>query len=174
MMNRKDMAEAIGLVAIVASLVFVGLQLRQTQDIGLAEGYSMAISNWTEVASEITENVDIWRRGVAGQDLDENEATIFANLVTQVNHTSILGFLHSQQVAGMDQAKLFAQDFAGFLYRNPGARSIWERQEENLATFRKLLDSDYQDHPWTRTVRDYLAELDRQAPDIEDGIYVDW
>jgi len=173
-MNWKDVAEATGLVAIVASLVFVGLQLRQTQDIGLAEGYSMAISTWNDVASEIDEHVEIWRRGNAGENLDENEATIFASLVTQVNHAAILGFLHSQQVAGIDQARIFAQDFAGFLYRNPGARRIWVMQEKNFATYRKILDSDYQTHIWTQTVNDYLTELDRQAPPIEEGIFVDW
>ena len=32
----KDIAELIGLVAIVASLIFVGLQLKQSQEIALA------------------------------------------------------------------------------------------------------------------------------------------
>jgi len=35
----KDVAELIGLVAIVASLIFVGLQLKQSQDIALATQY---------------------------------------------------------------------------------------------------------------------------------------
>jgi hypothetical protein len=173
-MSHKDIAEAVGLVAIVASLVFVGLQLRQTQDIAFAEGYSMQVTAWNDSASAISANVDIWRRGTAGEDLDENEATVFAILVTQVNQAAILGFLHSQQVAGMDEAKIAAQDFAGFLHRNPGARGIWVKREEILATYRKLLDSDYQTHIWTQTVDDYLAELDLHAPPIEERLSVDW
>jgi hypothetical protein len=35
----KDIAELIGLVAIVASLIFVGLQLKQSQEIALATQY---------------------------------------------------------------------------------------------------------------------------------------
>lgn len=35
----KDIAELVGLVAIVASLIFVGLQLKQSQDIALATQY---------------------------------------------------------------------------------------------------------------------------------------
>ena len=35
----KDIAELVGLVAIVASLVFVGLQLKQGQEIALATQY---------------------------------------------------------------------------------------------------------------------------------------
>lgn len=39
-MNRwKDLVELIGIVAIVASLLFVGLQMKQSQDIAIAEQY---------------------------------------------------------------------------------------------------------------------------------------
>lgn len=37
----KDIAELVGITAIVASLVFVGLQMRQTHDIALATLYQM-------------------------------------------------------------------------------------------------------------------------------------
>ncbi len=45
----KDSAELIGIVAIVASLVFVGLQLRQSHDIALATQY--------QARAEATQNV---------------------------------------------------------------------------------------------------------------------
>jgi hypothetical protein len=47
----KDIAELIGIAAIVASLVFVGLQMKQSQDIALSAAYqaradtSIAIRN---------------------------------------------------------------------------------------------------------------------------------
>ncbi len=37
--NWKDIAELVGIAAIVASLVFVGLQMRQSQDIAIADQY---------------------------------------------------------------------------------------------------------------------------------------
>ena len=37
--SQKNVAEFVGVVAIVASLIFVGLQLRQSQEIALAEGF---------------------------------------------------------------------------------------------------------------------------------------
>jgi len=35
--SQKNLAEFVGVIAIVASLIFVGLQLRQSQEIALAE-----------------------------------------------------------------------------------------------------------------------------------------
>jgi hypothetical protein len=43
----KGIAELIGIAAIVASLVFVGLQMKQTED----------------VATLISQNPDVWLRG---------------------------------------------------------------------------------------------------------------
>ena len=37
--NWKDTAELIGIAAIVASLIFVGLQMKQSQDIAIAAQY---------------------------------------------------------------------------------------------------------------------------------------
>lgn len=130
-MNRKDIAEIIGLVAIVASLVFVGIQLRQTQNIAMAEGYSNLFSTRIEVANSVKEDVDIWRKGAAGEELDETESPIFAILVNQINEAAVQGFLHAQQVASADEAQFGARDFAGFLYQNPGARTVWNKREDN-------------------------------------------
>ena len=48
--NWKDVAELIGIAAIVASLIFVGLQMRQSQEIAMAEQYQaravIAIEGW--------------------------------------------------------------------------------------------------------------------------------
>jgi len=78
-------------------------------------------------------------------------------------------------VAGLEDAQLDAQDFAGFLYQNPGARAIWNKREDNLATIRKVLRSDAMpDDSWTDTVRNYLAELDQSKPSIAQKSFVSW
>ncbi len=37
--NWKDIAELIGIAAIVASSVFVGIQMKQSQDIAIGDGF---------------------------------------------------------------------------------------------------------------------------------------
>ncbi len=174
-MNRKDVAEIIGLVAIVSSLIFVGIQLRQAQSIAMADGYSMLFATRVEVANSIKEHTDIWRRGAAGEELDDNETTIFALLVNQVNETGVQGFLHAWQVAGVYEADFNARQFAAFLYQNPGARTVWNRREDSLTLYRSLLSEEGDgDEIWTDAVRHYLAELDRHQPPVDDEIHVDW
>lgn len=51
--NWKDIAELIGITAIVASLVFVGLQLKQSQEIALSNAYQ---SRATTVIEMVTAN----------------------------------------------------------------------------------------------------------------------
>ena len=52
--NWKDIAELIGITAIVASLVFVGLQMKQSQDIAIAAQYheraALAVENFHVMA----------------------------------------------------------------------------------------------------------------------------
>jgi hypothetical protein len=52
----RELAEAIGIVSIVASLVFVGLQLRQSQQVAVAEQYQVRAISAVERLSSITQN----------------------------------------------------------------------------------------------------------------------
>jgi hypothetical protein len=49
--NWKDIAEIVGIVAIIASLLFVGLQLKQSQDIALAASYQARTTTLAEAFS---------------------------------------------------------------------------------------------------------------------------
>ena len=54
--NWKDFAELIGIASIVASLIFVGLQMQQAEDIALAELNASSISDNVDLASLINEH----------------------------------------------------------------------------------------------------------------------
>ncbi len=77
----KDAAELVGIAAIVASLIFVGLQMKQAQEIGNAERRLSVVANNIELHNAINEYADIWLRGKAGDEMDRSEAVIFENLV---------------------------------------------------------------------------------------------
>ena len=173
-MKRRELIEIAGLAAIAASLVFVGLQLRQTEDIGVAEGYAAFFSHRLEASNSIKEHVETWMKGVAGEKLNATESAIFAILVNQVNKSAVQGFLYTNKVAGIEEAKILAQDFAVFLYLNPGVRIVWDEREDALAAIRGPITGKTEGHPWTTSVRSYLAELDRQQPQIDEQPFVAW
>lgn len=72
--EKKDIVEFVGAVAILASLVFVGVQLQQSQNIAVAEGFATIFSTQIEVGNGIKEHVDIWRRGTSDGELTEDES----------------------------------------------------------------------------------------------------
>ena len=172
--SRKEIAELVGIAAIVASLIFVGMQMRQAQDIAMAEGYSSVFATRIEVNNSIKEHVDIWKKGVAEEELQEEESAVFALLVTQVNESAIQAHLQALMVEGEDSAKFAARDFASFLYHNPGARKVWEEREEYLEQSRGLLGYDNASESWTETVKTFLSKLDSSQPPSDEKPFVDW
>ena len=48
---------------IIASLVFVGLQLKQTDEIASIEGQESAIQRHYDMLSLMAENAGVWQRG---------------------------------------------------------------------------------------------------------------
>ena len=76
----NDWLQIAGLLAIVASLVFVGLQVKQSQSIG--EG-AQAVA-WMEVAvtgrEAIASHSDIWIKGCMGDELSAADEAAFAQL----------------------------------------------------------------------------------------------
>ena len=135
----KDIAELIGITAIVASLIFVGLQMKQAQEIGNAERRMMRVANEIEVQNAINEHVDIWVTGLSGQELSETETVIFVNLVlTKSSYHQHLS--RAAQNLGADygeQAQV--REMALFLYANSAARAVWVSKQEQTRKANPLM-----------------------------------
>jgi len=119
--KKKDIVELVGAAAILASLVFVGVQLQQSQNIAVAEGFATIFATQIEVGNGIKEHVNIWRRGTSDSELTEDEAAIFAIMVNQVNESKVMAYLYRGEIEGYEAAEFQVKEFAAFLYQNPGA-----------------------------------------------------
>lgn len=62
--NWKYLAELIGIWAIVASLIFVGLQMRQESDIAVRESRSDFGESSIELARLLSDHGDVWIKGL--------------------------------------------------------------------------------------------------------------
>lgn len=145
----RNLVELLGAASIVASLTFVGLQIRQSQQIGINETNLMALQSTIEANSQINEYASIWVAGVSGEKLDASEKLIFENLVVNLNEVAFFVSISQDELSGGgDTTNITVQDFAAFLHRNPGAREVWELRESRLAKSRattRVTDSDM--HP---------------------------
>ena len=152
--NWKGTAELIGIAAIVASLIFVGMQLRQDQKVALAEIFVASESSAAMLDLAVTENIDIWLKSKKGELLDEKEKSIVSRLVASMYRRARLQTTMRRSVAGGGNAALM--EFASELHSNPGARKIWEAQiDEEVAQFERMRPGD----DYRRLYRDEILEL---------------
>jgi hypothetical protein len=131
--NWKDIAELVGIAAIIASLLFVGLQMKQTQEIALNDYRLNRVDSGIEAENARFEYAELWIRGNAGDELDPSERMIYEGLIDSAWNRAFWNTL-SQRQLGMT-LDIDIHDFARFLHRNPGAKLYWlnaadQRNEE--------------------------------------------
>ena len=161
----KGTAELVGIAAIVASLVFVGLQMRQTQSIAMSDGNLANASNKIERNIAILENSDVWVRGNAGQKLDENDSVVFKYLVQTSLDTTFFEIVRLRRLGEDEIADSLVADFSVFLFENPGARKIWMEDELKSEKYRTLLSGSQiaVRRAHAESVNQNLSSLDQMA-----------
>ena len=139
--KRRDIAELVGIAAIVASLIFVGLELRQSQQIALVDSFGNEMIASNEHLNSINENTGIWLRGNAGDELTTAEAQVYRNLIEIEQNLARQGWYAARQLGYSPDIAI--ADFAGFLYENPGALKHWEALQEQFDRRRRPMAPSY-------------------------------
>jgi hypothetical protein len=135
----KNLVEFLGAVSIVASLIFVGLQVRQSLQIGINETNLISLQSTISMRADINQNAATWAKGLSGDELNPVERVVFENLVTNVNDLAFFISISQDQLIGTSKINVVVSDFAIFLHNNPGARIVWEQREERLEKSREIL-----------------------------------
>jgi hypothetical protein len=172
MESLKEIAELVGITAIIASLIFVGLQIKQSdqqlaqsEDTTQVELSLQIASHERDELAVIFEHADTWVRGNAGNELSNTEAAIYAGLV-KARWSRVFWENASLTVLG-GTLDVPLHDFAWFLHKNPGARRAWEAMVDDEAERRNTLIPDISwesvDHA-AQVVREDLAKLDVLNP----------
>ena len=157
----RSIAEYVGILAVVLSLVFVGLQMRQTNDVAYMELDTAMVGIMAESADLITTNADVWVKGNAGDDLSPAESAIYYELIAVINTRWVVAESQASRLGRTDIADLIRRDWAAFLHQNPGAREVWLSREDKLIKYRNLLAPDAEDFSsWRDAIQSDLATLD--------------
>lgn len=144
-MNFKkfnEIAELFGIVALIASLVFVGMELRQSQIIATVELEAANSSASIQMASLINDSSEVWGRGISGEDLNDADFETFMTIIiAQSDRNFSIQF--QLRILGEDKAAdQLIHDFAIFLHERPGARNAWSQREFQLKKKRALIDDE--------------------------------
>jgi hypothetical protein len=162
--NWKGIAELVGIAAIVASLIFVALQLKQSQDIALSELGASRHASQVELDQSISNHAEIWARGNAGDELNQADAVIYRRLIHSMHWASWTSWRRNLLFNQSIPWKIIIADFASFLYQNPGARKAWMSYIDDRERHRHLLvPEEYERNEFASLVFDDLAKLDQQS-----------
>ncbi len=154
----KFVAEMTAIGAIVASLVFVGLQMKQAESIARYEFFSGQDAP-VDFVEALSGHGEIWLKGCADDELTDPEMLIFVRLVSmhnmarnsQMNRVRLLNLPISSEFP--------AYRMALDMYSNPGLRKAW------------ILQSDIgrQNDTLTGGENSWSAMVERQLKGIENN-----
>ena len=113
-LKLANMSEILGTMTIVGSLVFVGWQIHQSDQIARAEIEAAQGIMSIELAALISDHSDVWARGVAQEDLNDADSVVFENLVSALNDARFSVFLQIQENDNIESAMGYIHDFSGF------------------------------------------------------------
>lgn len=128
--NWKEIAELVGVTAIVASLVFVGIELRQARQIAIADIYQQRTAMIIELHGARLSSEPLAEsrsKMAAGAELAEWERNL-------VNTEHYLFFTYWENVHFQYEHGLMLQEqwdasrraMKGYLRSNPDARDFWD------------------------------------------------
>jgi len=124
------MGEVVGAVAVVITLLYVARQIHQANAQTRASARYSFIEAYGHMNSSITESkkvASIFRRGLKGEDFDEDEFMQFFALLGQfLNTWSVLYDLHEDGLLPENQWAMVKKDIITML-SEPGGRDFWKK-----------------------------------------------
>jgi len=126
-LDWKNIAELIGIAALVASLLFVGLQLQQDREIATAQLFANYDNTILEWGGLITDNRDVWSRGLKGEELDEAERAAFYTLGGTFFFKEGGRFVRARTMSTSPPSKV-ANYVAQTIFKYPALEEVWRQQ----------------------------------------------
>ena len=161
----KSTAELVGIAAIVASLIFVGLQMRLEADIAEVQAYTESAALTTSQTEILAEYRDLWIRGLNGEELDPVEQSTFASLAWAVYQRQVSVW---QRRVRLDAGNpnTWVDRFAYQIYIYPGLRRYWDQLLLNRSGMLDALGHNESTTSFPASVQRALAILDERQPPI--------
>lgn len=162
--GKLSLPEAIATLGVIASLLFVGFEIRQSKKIAHNELRSSSLANQIAVISLIAENADVWVRGNSGEDLDATESEIYFRLIQGYNDY-YYNIVEQSKLLDLGWEDLDQAMWIGFLHENPGARRVWLERDKTLTQWRINLGAAKKEpgvniNPWADEIEAGIQELE--------------
>jgi hypothetical protein len=122
----REWLEIAGLMGVVASLVFVGLEVRQSRQIASMDQLAVARQLVSDYRQQLIEHADLWYRGCSGEELSDSERFVFGQLALELRDT--VATLYGRGNIGIyTSTSRWMDNFAVNLHRYPAIqRAIFD------------------------------------------------
>ena len=170
----NDWLQVIGIFAVVASLLFVGLQMKQSQNIAIVETFGDISESTQHLTNLVERNTDLWSRGLDGEGLSQTDQITFDAMAESVeNH--FLGLWIRYSFVGPRIPEYSARNYAYALYVHPGLRRLnakkWNQIKARETAFDLPTDAD----SFQIAIDNVLGQLDERSPVIpKEKRYIFW
>jgi hypothetical protein len=117
------------MLGIMASLVFVGMQLQQTDEIASVEGQDNAVQRHYDMLSLMTEYAEVWQHGCVGEELSATERVQFAKIFTVYGSNNFAGWRRLELSGYRDTNSDYTINaFAANVHRYPGFATAYRSE----------------------------------------------
>ena len=158
--------QLVGMAAVVASLVFVGLQIRQSDDIAMIELLDNAAVRNLELSTLRANYADIWQRACLGDELSSSEKVIASSIYFSFVSNNWNTWVRQRITGyGLGESDYLTDAIAANIHRYPGLKKI-AFSYSDWRTNKSELDTEY--FPiYKEAIRSRLAELERSETNPE-------
>ena len=162
--NLHDWLQIIGIAAVVASLVFVGLQLKQADEVAYAELSESSAVRGIEESALISEHAEIWRRACLDEELTAAEKIIAGNIYFRYLQGNFNSWARKRQTGiGISESSFFIDAYAANIHRYAGFRKMAISYGE-WSELGARMDADLAEE-YRAAVFQRLSELHLEEPD---------
>jgi hypothetical protein len=122
----SNWVQAIGVIGVVASLVFVGIEVRQSGRSAMDASLSSDSDVIVSVEELVTQNPDAWYRGCRGDKLQPADEVVFTHTFHAYEFLYYLRWLRAERGVAASNSNISIDNMAAAVHRNPGLRRLWE------------------------------------------------
>jgi len=125
-LKLNDWVQAAGVLAVVASLIFVGIEIRQSSRFAMDASIASANGVIVSVEELVIQNPDAWYRGCRGDKLQPADETLFTHTFQAYELLYYLRWLRAERGVAAVSAPISIDSMATTIHRNPGLRRLWD------------------------------------------------
>ena len=154
----------IGIFALVGSLIFIGLQMQQDRRLAAAQVIVAADSVQMDLAALISDNRDVWDRGLKGEELSAADEMAF-RAVARGHFQRHLGVYQRLGLLVLGSGDSMVQKYAFDLYQYPSLRKAFLQMRDDVSARRNYFGTTPVGQ-FDNKVMEALERMDEAPPQL--------